>query len=202
MIFYGASGHALVVIDAWLQSGGSVTAILDDDERKKRLSDFPVEHALLYHQYKGHLFFISVGSNAVRKKLADLITGPFGKVVHPFTSISPSVIIEEGSVIMAGCVINANAKIGKHVILNTSCSVDHDCIIDDFVHISPGVTLCGGIEIQEGTHVGAGATILPNLTIGKWVTIGAGCVVTKSVPDGATVIGVPGKVQGHKTMTI
>jgi len=64
-------------------------------------------------------------------------------------------------------IVNAGSIIGNHVILNTNCSVDHDCVIEDFVHVSPGATICGGVKIKEGVHIGAGAVVLPNLTIGK-----------------------------------
>ena len=95
---------------------------------------------------------------------------------------------------MAGVVLQSGTKIGKHCIINTKASIDHDCIIDDFVHISPSVTLCGNIVVGEGTHVGAAATIIPNIKIGKWCVIGAGAVITKDVPDHSLVVGVPGKI--------
>jgi len=80
------------------------------------------------------------------------------------------------------------------VIINTNASVDHDCKIHDFAHISPQVGLAGGVEIGEGTHIGIGACIIQNITIGKWATIGAGTVVLKNVPDYAVVVGNPGKI--------
>ena len=70
----------------------------------------------------------------------------------------------------------------------------HDCKLDSFVHISPNAAICGGVKIGEGTQVGAGAVIIPNLNIGKWCKIGAGAVVVRNVPDGATVVGNPGRM--------
>ena len=69
----------------------------------------------------------------------------------------------------------------------------HDCRIADFVHIAPGSTLCGGVEIGPMTLVGAGSTIIPGVKVGRDVTIGAGSVVVRDVPDGATVYGVPAR---------
>ena len=79
--------------------------------------------------------------------------------------------------------------IGKHCIINTNCSIDHDCKVSDFVHIAPGATICGGVSIGKSTLVGAGATILPlNIMIGKNVIIGAGALVNKNISDDAKVL--------------
>lgn len=48
---------------------------------------------------------------------------------------------------MAGAVINSDTKIGKGCIVNTGASVDHDGIIDDFVHISVGAHVAGNVHI-------------------------------------------------------
>ena len=66
--------------------------------------------------------------------------------------------------------------------------------MNDFVHIGPGVTMCGGVSIGKSTLVGAGATILPNIVIGKNVIIGAGTLVNKNIPDETKVIGIPAKI--------
>ena len=195
MVFYGASGHAKVVIEAWLASGGTVTAICDDNESIKSLLSYPVSGKYDVSRFPQADVFISIGSNRIRQKLAATISCSFGTVIHPSAVISRTCNIGAGTVIMAGVVINADTAVGRHVIVNTSASVDHDCEIGDFAHISPNATLCGGVTIGEGTQVGAGATVIPNVTIGRWAVIGAGSVVTRDVPDHALVIGVPGRVR-------
>lgn len=197
MIFYGASGHAKVVIEAWVESGGKVTAIMDDNEKIQQLLGFPVEQ---YDPSKwtSHPMVISIGHNATRKRLAASIKQQYGKVIHTHSVVSRSATIGEGTVIMAGAIINAKAKIGSHVIINTSAVVEHDCSVGNYAHISPNATLCGGVFIGEGSQVGAGATVIPGITIGKWAVIGAGSVVTKDVPDFSIVVGIPGKISGTK----
>jgi len=194
MIFFGASGHAKVVIEAWISSGGKVSAVLDDDCAIKHILNFPVSCSYVPHELNGRELCISIGSNKSRKKIAGLLPAKFQSVIHPRTIISNSSQIGQGTVIMAGVVINASAGIGDHVILNTSSVIDHDCIINNFVHISPNATLCGGVQIGEGSHVGAGATIIQNVKIGKWATIGAGSVILEDVADYAVVVGNPAKV--------
>ena len=89
--------------------------------------------------------------------------------------------------------MQSSVKIGKHVIINTAASIDHDCIVEDFAHVSPNATLSGNVKVGEGSHIGAGAVIIPNITIGKWAMIGAGSDVTKNVPDYSVVVGNPAR---------
>jgi serine acetyltransferase len=82
----------------------------------------------------------------------------------------------------------------SNCIINTAAVIEHDCVIEDYVHISPNVTICGHVKIGKGTHVGAAAVIIPGIKIGAWCTIGAGAVVIRDIPDGATVVGNPGRI--------
>ena len=94
---------------------------------------------------------------------------------------------------MAGVVIQPGSRIGKNSIVNTKASVDHDCIIGDHVHISPGVTLSGGVTVGSTVHIGSGATIIQGMRIGDNCLVAAGAVVISPLLDSVTVAGVPAK---------
>ena len=195
MVFYGASGHGKVVIDAWVASGGGLTAIVDDNLTITELGSFPVSGKYNEERFKEVELIVSIGNNTVRKMIAERYRTRYGKVVHPSAVISSSASIGEGCVVMAAAVVNAASVIGKHSIVNTGAVIDHDCHIADFVHVSPNATLCGGVVVGEGTHIGAGATVIPEIRIGKWAIVGAGSVIIEDVPDYAVVVGVPGRVK-------
>ena len=193
MILYGASGHAKVIIEILEQQGILVTGLIDANPSVQALLGYKV-YRLLDDLDGDEEVVISIGNNAIRKKIAAGITQAFGTGIHPSANISTRAQIGEGTVVMAGVAVNSSAVVGKHVILNTNCSVDHDCVISDYVHISPNAALAGNVKVGEGSHIGIGASVIQGITIGKWVTIGAGAVVIRDIPDNAVVVGNPGRV--------
>ncbi len=190
---YGASGHAKVIIDVCKQNDAIINLIVDDNPKINNLLNYRVHQPSAVNFNKGQ-WIISVGNNDIRKKLVASLSLQYASLIHPKSIIDPTVTIGKGTVVMAGAIINSAVTIGQHNIINTGATVDHDCNLEDYVHISPNATLCGGISVGEGTQVGAGAVIIPNIEIGKWCTIGAGAVVFRDIPDGATVVGNPGRI--------
>ena len=95
---------------------------------------------------------------------------------------------------MAGVIIQPGTKIGKHCIINTGACIDHDVVIQDFVHIAPRCSIAGGVEIGEGTFLGIGTIVINNITIGSWSIIGAGSVVVKDLISNITAVGNPAHI--------
>lgn len=193
MYLYGASGHAKVIIDILRDMGITVLGAFDKNPALKEVSGIPVLGPDVEQKLETPVI-ISIGDNAIRRRVAEELKLTFGKAIHPSAIISPSASIAEGTVVMQGAIIQASANIGKHAIVNTGASIDHDCRIGDFAHISPGAVLSGNVQVGEGTHIGAGAVVIPNLKIGKWCKIGAGAVVIRDIPDGVTAVGNPARI--------
>ncbi len=189
LIIIGASGHGKVVADIARLNGYTDIMFLDDDTSLKTCGDYPVvgitKEASSYDCDK----FVAIGNCEIRKRFledVDAVT-----LIHPNAVISDDVEIGDGSVVMAGAVINTSTRIGKGCIVNTCSSVDHDCFVDDYVHVAVGAHLCGTVNVGCETWIGAGAIISNNIEICGNCVIGAGAVVVKNIDKSGTYVGVP-----------
>jgi acetyltransferase-like isoleucine patch superfamily enzyme len=104
--------------------------------------------------------------------------------------------------------IEHHVRIGHHVRIHTAAFIPEFSVLEDKCWIGPHVVLTNaryplapgntkdfvGATIRKGAKIGANSTILPGVVIGENALIGAGSVVTKSVPDGAVVVGNPARV--------
>lgn len=80
------------------------------------------------------------------------------------------------------------------MILNTSCCIEHDCVVGVCTHISPGASLAGGVQIGDASWIGIGASVRQQIHIGDNVVVGAGAAVVSDISDNMTVAGVPARV--------
>lgn len=193
LIIIGASGHGKVIADIAVRCGYEKVVFFDDNEEIKECAGFPVvgkvEEAMGIKDEK----IVAIGNASIReniqKQLSNVIT-----LIHPDSVISRRVKIGEGSVVMAGAIINSDTIIGKGCIINTGASVDHDCRIADFSHISVGAHVAGTVNIGRNVWIGAGATVSNNVNICSGCLIGVGAAVVKNISESGTYIGVPAKM--------
>jgi len=139
---------------------------------------YPGFHAILFHRFAHRLY-------SARLPLIPRVVSQFSRFltgieIHPGATIGRRFFIDHG----AGVVIGETTEIGD------------DCLLYQ------GVTLGGTGGAKGKRHptlgdrvvVGTGAKVLGSIRIGDDVKIGAGSVVVHPVPDGATVVGIPGRV--------
>jgi len=141
----------------------------------------------------------AIGNPSVRRALGGRFANqPLASLYSPTASVSPYAQIGEGAVLCDYAVVNNGAKIGRHFLANTFAQISHDCVIGNYVTISPRVSCNGNVLIEDGVFIGAGAVIRNGtperpLCIGESATVGMGAVVVRDVPAGATVMGVPAR---------
>lgn len=200
----GASGHGKVLADISLLTGWTEIDFFDDRfPELNKLEQWSVignTKQLLQQLPNYDGVIVGIGNNKIRlekqNKLATL-NAPLITLIHPRAVISNMSKIGLGSVVMANVVINPFVKIGQACIINTSATVDHDCILADGVHISPGAHLAGGVFVGTNSWIGIGSNIIQLVNIGDNVIVGAGSTVIHSITSSQTVIGSPAKPMSY-----
>lgn len=151
---------------------------------------YPGFHAIILHRI-AHWLHTSVGLKLLARIISHVNRWFTGIEIHPGAEIGKGFFIDHGM----GVVIGETSVIG------------------DDVTLFQGVTLGGTGKARTKRHptlednvvVGAGAKILGDITIGDGARVGAGSVVVQSVPENATVVGIPGRVvkrEGEKIPSV
>jgi sugar O-acyltransferase (sialic acid O-acetyltransferase NeuD family) len=206
VILWGAKSQAKVLAELFTQGGRRVVAMFDNDSTLPS----PLPGVPLYFGWEGFLrwreathptsieFAIAIGGDrggdrlAIASRLSKMGLAP-ATAIHPRAYVSSTARLKAGCQILAQATVGVDAELGEQCIVNTAASVDHECRLAAGVHIGPGATLAGCVTVEACAFIGAGATVLPRIRIGRQAVVGAGAVVTKDVPDGAVVCGVPAR---------
>lgn len=166
LLILGAGGHGRVVAEAAELSGKwDRISFLDDREDIKKIYDFSIvgqvsDYSKLSTKY-GHAF-VAIGNNEKRLELIDKLLKVGFEVpiiIHPKAIVSKYSLVELGTVILAGAVVNSNTTIGRGGIININSTVDHDCEIQCGVHVSSGAVVRSMVEIGNFSTIGARACI-------------------------------------------
>lgn len=142
-------------------------------------------------------FVLGVGGHKSRLFCAHKATSLGGKLqsfISNYALIGDfGVNISNGVCILSHATITADVKIGEGTLINKASIISHDVTIGSYCEISPGARILGRSKIGARTNVGTNAVILPDVVVGRDCIVGSGAVVTKNVPNGVTVVGIPAK---------
>lgn len=175
----------------------------DDNPKKhgERVNGYEVLGGIsILNEIKTELYVVfAIAEPKIKKRIIERVCNANIKypiLKHPTVIIGNYLYNEigEGTILCANVVSTVNIKIGKHVILNLSCTVGHDTIIGDYCSFMPTVNISGEVVIEDEVYVGTGAKIINKLRIGKKTIIGSGSVVVRDLPENCTAVGVPAKV--------
>ncbi|MGK7376366.1 NeuD/PglB/VioB family sugar acetyltransferase [Planococcus sp. 1R117A] len=200
ILLIGDSGHAKVITDIVNSSGNQVVAKLNDKYAELFKEDGcwfgPVSEVHSLIEKEQAKVIVAIGANSVRRKIVEglaLNADQYATAIHKDAIVSPSAAIGHGTVVMPGAVINAAAIVGDHAIINSRSVVEHDCIAENYVHVSPGATVAGVAKLGEGVLIEAGASVTATKEIGQWSIVRAGSAVIENVGAYTTVMGVPAR---------
>jgi len=139
---------------------------------------YPGLHAVWVHRishslWNRHFYFLARLLSHISRMLT-------GIEIHPGAKLGRRVFIDHGS----GVVIGETAEVGDDVLIYMGVVLGGTALEKTKRHPT----------IENDVVIGSGASVLGPITVGRGAKIGAGSVVIRSVPPGATVVGVPGKI--------
>jgi sugar O-acyltransferase (sialic acid O-acetyltransferase NeuD family) len=207
IIILGSSGHASVLVDA-IELGGEydIAGYLDDTiPIGTRRFNYPVlgvlkNGAMICAEHAIDGAVLAIGDNWWRRKVySDLIENcprlSFPIIKHPSAIVASSAKLEKGAVILSGSHAGPASFVGKFCIMNTSSSIDHDCVMQSFSSIAPGVSTGGHVQIGECSAIGVGASISDRISVGCHTVVGTGSSVVRNIPDFVVAYGNPARVR-------
>jgi serine O-acetyltransferase len=131
-------------------------------------------HRVAHWLFKGELYFLARFVNHFARMITAID-------IHPGAIIGRNFFIDHGFV-----VIGESAEVGDDVTVYQHVTLGGTNPTDG----TPGKR---HPTIGDGVIIGSGAQVLGPITVGKAARIGANAVVTKNVPEGATMVGIPAR---------
>jgi len=131
-----------------------------------------------------------------------------GALVGDLAYVRERAVVGPGSAIGRGSVVDNDVRVGARVSVQTNVYLTAFSIVEDDVFVGPGAITSNddtmsrhgpgyalrGAVLRRACRVGAGAVLVPGVEVGEEAFVAAGAVVTRDVPPGTVVMGVPARV--------
>jgi len=178
-----------------------VIGFLDDDASKHNtiIAGFPVLGAVEKVQEfseKGIAIVWGIAFPSIKKKLFDQyqnLSFDFPNFIAKDAWVSEAVNFGKGCIVYPGTAINYETVIGDFVVINMNCSLGHNCSIQSFSSVAPGVNLGGNTKIGNCVEMGIGSSTVQGITIDDHAIIGGQAMVVSNISNADVVVGIPAK---------
>ncbi len=161
LIILGAGGYGRTVADMAKQSGEyDVICFLDDQQIADNIIGKCADYVHLIDANTE--MYPAFGSNEDRMKWLDKLREANVKIIsiiHSTAYVSDTVTLEEGVMVLPNSVINANCVISRGCIINCGAIVDHDCVLEEGVHVCLGAIVKAENRVPRVSKIDAGEII-------------------------------------------
>jgi sugar O-acyltransferase (sialic acid O-acetyltransferase NeuD family) len=198
LLIFGDGSHSNVVVDEInkLKKYTVLGKVSIKNKIKYKNKIFNIKD--FYEKFKKKKIkgIVAIGDNKIRRKVVHEVEKKIPNfkwetLISKDSIISDKAKIGEGSMIISGTVININTNIGKHCLINTRSTIDHDNTWEDFTSSGPGVSSAGNVKIKKNSHIGIGSTIKEKVIIGENTLVGGHSFVNKNCKKNSIYYGVP-----------
>jgi len=197
---WGTGGHAISVLDTALANHIQEIVFVDTEAHAEIFEGFPlISYEDLLNNSTTYQWVIAVGDNSTRQHmslgLSEAIPDiAFTTLIHPSATVSSSAHVSPGTVILQGAIVGAKANIGRHCIINTGASMDHESRMGDFSSLAPRAVTGGRVTIGDRSAIGIGAAIRHGINVGHDAVVGSASYVHQDLPENVVAYGTPARI--------
>lgn len=169
MLIYGSREFAETVAELAVDCGYDVAGFIDDFSPGPHILG-SLEQVRRTHPPNEYTIAMAVGYNHLharweswqRAQKAGYRAPP---LIHPRAYVAKSATVAEGTMLMAGSLVDVRARVGEIVVAWPGACISHDCVVGENSFISPNATLCGYVNLGPHCFVGAGAAVVDHCDV-------------------------------------
>ena len=196
-IIMGAGDFAREVYEYHKFLGVKVAGFFDENSQVPELRKKPIYTNLdEIKEIEKMSFIVGTGNPQLNKRFFQTLIRKNLKIANPLicdSYVGENVKIGLGSVVCPKSVLTCDISVGSFCVINISCTIGHDCCLEDFCVISPNCSLSGHTKLSTKNFLGTNVVTIPKISVAEDSIIGASCVISKTIDQTGTYVGIPAK---------